>query len=65
MQIDVAMDGSTRAEVTVDRTFTDGTSIRRETYFVWEDGWWRHHLTEEEYDLFMPELSYEEFVAAQ
>lgn len=63
MQIDVTMDGSTGAEVTVDRTFTDGSSITRETYFVWEDGWWRHRLTEEEKEIFMPGVTYEEFVA--
>ena len=51
--------------MTVYRTFTDGTSIARDTRFVWEDGYWRHSLTEEERDLFMPGTSYEEFVAAQ
>ncbi|MDP9475935.1 MAG: hypothetical protein M3R38_09650 [Actinomycetota bacterium] len=65
MEIDVTMDGSTGAEVTVYRTFTDGTSITRETYFVWEDGRWRHRLTEEEKAIFMPGVPYEEFVAAQ
>ncbi|MDQ3360978.1 MAG: hypothetical protein M3534_04800 [Actinomycetota bacterium] len=34
MEIDVSMDGEERAEVTVDRTFTDGTSITRDTVFV-------------------------------
>lgn len=65
MEIDVMMDGSRGAEVVVYRTFTDGTSITRETYFVWEEGWWRHRLTEEEKAIFMPGVSYEEFVAAQ
>lgn len=64
MEIDVSMDGEERAEVTVDRTFTDGTSITRDTVFVWE-GYWRHHLTEEEKEIFMPGVPYEEFVAAQ
>ncbi len=63
LEIDVSMDGEERAEVTVDRTFTDGTSIIRDTVFVWE-GYWRHHLTEEE-EIFMPGVPYEEFVAAQ
>ncbi len=49
----------------MDRTFTDGTSITRETYFVWEGEWWRHHLTEEEKEIFMPGVPYAEFVAAQ
>lgn len=65
MSIDVTMEGSTRAKVTVDRTFADGTFISRDTYFVWEDGWWRHHLTEEEKSIFMPGVPFEEFVAAQ
>jgi len=64
MTVDVAMDGEERAEVTVDRTFTDGTSISRETVFVWE-GYWRHHLTEEEKQIFMPGVPYEQFVEAQ
>ncbi len=37
----------------------------RTTYFVQEDGTWQHRFGQEEYDLFMPELSYEEFAAAQ
>lgn len=65
MEIDVTMDGSTGAEVAVDRTFKDGTSITRNTYFVWEEGSWRHHLTEEEKEIFMPGASYGEFVDAQ
>jgi hypothetical protein len=31
---------------------------------VYEEGWWRHHLTEEE-RIFMPDASYEEFVKVQ
>ncbi|QIN82782.1 hypothetical protein GBA63_09065 [Rubrobacter tropicus] len=64
MSVDVTMDGEERAEVTVDRTFADGTSITRDTVFVWE-GYWRHHLTEEEKEIFMPGVPYEEFVEAQ
>jgi hypothetical protein len=37
----------------------------RTTYFVQEDGMWQHGFCQEEYDLFMTELSYGEFVAAQ
>jgi class 3 adenylate cyclase/tRNA A-37 threonylcarbamoyl transferase component Bud32 len=55
----------TVADVTVDRTFKDGTSIVRDTYFVYEEGSWKHRFGEEEIDIFMPEASYEEFVAAQ
>ena len=65
MNIDVTMEGEERARVTVYRTFTDGSSITRETYFVWDNGWWKHHLTEEEIEIFMPGVSYEEFVEAQ
>ncbi len=34
MEIEVTMDGSTGADITVYRTFEDGSSITRETYFV-------------------------------
>jgi hypothetical protein len=30
-----------------------------------EDGEWKHAFGQEEYDLFMPEATYAEFVAAQ
>jgi hypothetical protein len=51
--------------VTVYRGFTDGTSQTRNTYFLIEDGVWKHRFGAEEIDLFMPEASYEEFVAVQ
>ncbi|MEJ7842901.1 MAG: hypothetical protein WKF95_14150 [Rubrobacter sp.] len=51
--------------VTMRLTYEDGTSSSRDTFFVYEDGAWRHSFGQEERDLFMPELSYEEFVAAQ
>jgi hypothetical protein len=59
------MEESTRAKATVDRTFTDGTFISRDTHFVGEDSWWRHHLTDEEKRIFMPGVPYGEFLAAQ
>lgn len=65
MNIYVTMEGDNKAKVTVDRTFKDGTSISRETVFVWDNGWWKHHLTDEEIKIFRPDLSYEEFVQAQ
>jgi hypothetical protein len=46
-------------------TYEDGTSSTRDTYFVYEGGEWKHAFGQEERDLFMPELSYEEFVEAQ
>ncbi len=52
------------ADVTVYRTFQDGTNITRDTVFVL-DGVWKHRLTDEEIEIFMPDLSYEEFVEAQ
>ena len=51
--------------VTVYRTFTDGTSIDRDTAFVWEDSDWKHRFVGEELEIYAPEASYEEFVAQQ
>lgn len=45
-------------------TGEDGSSRIRTTYFVWEDGAWRHRFGQEEIDLFRPDLTYEEFVEA-
>jgi hypothetical protein len=46
-------------------TYADGLTSTRNTYFVYEDGEWKHRFSQEEYDLFMPAASYEEFLAAQ
>lgn len=51
--------------VSVYRTFKDGTSITRDTFFVSEGGAWKHSFTEEEIDIFMPGVPYEQFVATQ
>ncbi len=64
----VEVNGSTTdpvVSVTVYRTLEDGTSIDRDTFFVWEDGGWQHRFGQEENDLYMPEASYEEFVEAR
>jgi hypothetical protein len=53
------------ADVAVVLTYADGSTSTRNTYFVYEDGEWRHRFSQEEYDLLMPDLSYQEFVAAQ
>ena len=53
------------ANVAVVLTYADGSTSTRNTYFVYEAGEWRHRFGQEEYDLLMPDLSYEEFVAAQ
>lgn len=46
-------------------TFEGGTSATRETFFVYEDGEWKHRFGEEENDLFIPDATFEEFVEAQ
>jgi hypothetical protein len=51
--------------VTVRLTYEDGSSSTRDTYFVYEEREWKHAFGQEEYDLFMPDLSYEEFVEAR
>jgi hypothetical protein len=54
--------------VTLTLTYEDGSSSTRTTYFVYEDGQWKHRFgqeEQEEQDLFMPDASYEEFVEAQ
>lgn len=53
------------AEVQLRLTGEDGSSSVRTTYFVWENGAWRHRFGQEEIDLFRPDLSYEEFVEAE
>lgn len=53
------------ADITVDRAFEGGPSSIQGTYFVYEDGSWKHQFTEEEFDAFMPGASFEAFVAAQ
>ena len=66
--IDVVVDGPTSepvVSVTIYRTFTDGTSITRDTLFVSEGGLWKHRFSQEEIGLFMPGVPYKEFVAAQ
>ena len=66
--MDVTVNGSPSEQVvgvSVYRTFEDGTVIDRDTLFVFEDGVWKHRFGEEEMGVFMPEASFEEFVAAQ
>lgn len=66
--INVVINGSASdpiVSVSVYRTFKDGTSITRETYFVSEGGVWKHRFSEEEIEIFMPGVPYEQFVAAQ
>jgi hypothetical protein len=66
--MNVVVNGSSSdpvVSVTVYRTFKDGTSITRGTFFVSEGGMWKHRFTEEEIEIFMPGVPYEQFVAAQ
>jgi hypothetical protein len=66
--MNVVVNGSSSdpvVSVTVYRTFKDGTSITRGTFFVSEGGMWKHRFTEEEIEIFMPGVPYEEFVATQ
>jgi hypothetical protein len=52
-------------EVIVRVTGEEGSSFIRTTYWVSENGEWLHRFSQEEIDLFMPDLSYGEFVEAQ
>ncbi len=39
----------------------DGSVLVRTIYFVYEDGEWKHRFGQEEMDLFIPDIPYEEF----
>jgi hypothetical protein len=64
---EVASEVSTTSpvEVTLTQTFASGVTSSRPTYFVWEGSIWKHRFSQEEYDLFMADASYEEFVEAK
>ncbi len=53
------------ADVTVNRTFKNGTYVPRETKFVYEGDSWKHLFLQDEIELFKPKTSFEEFVKAQ
>ena len=57
--------GVPTAEVLVRIRGEDGSTFDRTTYWVLEDGEWLHRFSQEEIDSFMPNLSYEQFVAVQ
>ncbi len=46
-------------------TGEDGASSIRNTQFVLESGVWKHRFTQEEEDLFMPGVPFEEWVKSQ
>ncbi len=50
------------AEVSVRLTGEDGSSSIRITYFVNENGEWKHRFGQEEKDLFGPGVPYEEWI---
>jgi len=46
-------------------TVSLGPPYSRDTYFIYEDGSWKHRLSEVEINLFMPGVPFEDFVKAQ
>ena len=48
---------SSPVEVTLAQIFGSGATGSRTTYFVWEDGSWKHRFSQEEYDLFLADSS--------
>ncbi len=56
---------SSPVEVTLTQTFRSGETRSRNTYFVWEAGSWKHRFSQEEYELFMPGIAFDEFVNRQ
>ncbi len=56
---------STVVEVTLTQTFSSGVTRSRETFFVYEDGSWKHRFSREDDAIFLPGTSYEEFVRAK
>ncbi|CAN5750498.1 hypothetical protein BH23ACT11_BH23ACT11_13880 [soil metagenome] len=63
MRVAVEINSDDPADVTTYRTFKSGSSLVRDTLFVYEEGMWKHRLVEEELDLFQMDLSYDEFVS--
>jgi hypothetical protein len=54
------------AGLSVDPYGSSQETIAREALTLsYEDGGWRHSFSQEEYDLFLPDASYQEFVKAQ
>lgn len=53
------------AEVSVRLTGEDGSTSIRNTYFVFEDGSWKHRFAQEENDLFEPGVPFEEWVESR
>jgi hypothetical protein len=56
---------SSPVEVKLTQTFRSGSTKSRTTYFVWEDGAWKHRFSQQDDDIFLPNASYDEFVRAK
>lgn len=56
---------SSPVEVTLNQTFESGVTSSRVTYFVREDGAWKHRFSQQDDAIFLPDASYDEFVAAK
>jgi hypothetical protein len=48
---------SSPVEVTLAQVVGSGATGSRTTYFVWEDGSWKHRFSQEEFDLFLADGS--------
>ena len=56
---------SSPVEVKLTQTFRSGLTKSRTTYFVREDGAWKHRFSQQDDDIFLPDASYDEFVRAK
>ncbi len=56
---------SSPVEVELTQTFRSGLTRSRTTYFVREDGAWKHRFSQQDDDVFLPDASYDEFVKAK
>lgn len=56
---------SSPVEVTLNQTFESGVTRSRVTYFVQENGAWKHRFSQEDDAVFLPDASYDEFVRAK
>lgn len=56
---------SSPVEVELTQTFRSGLTRSRTTYFVREDGAWKHRFSQQDDDVFLPDASYEEFLKAK
>jgi len=56
---------SSPVEVELTQTFRSGLTKSRTTYFVWEDGTWKHRFSPQDDAIFLPDASFDEFVKAK